>query len=176
VFAHFIINVFPANTGLVGLMLAAILAAAMSTLSSSLNSSASAVMNDFYLPRRATPVSDGQSLAITRGLTIVFGFVQMGIGYLALSLSSAVVDNALTILGFSAGLLLGVFVLGTFTRSVSQRAALTGAAIGLLVLLGLQFGLPSIGWPRLAHPWLALAGSATTVLAGLVAGRLGRPA
>lgn len=174
VFAHFIVHVFPSNTGLVGLMLAAILAAAMSTLSSSLNSSASAVVNDFYLPHRATSVSDHQSLTITRALTIVFGIVQMGIGYLALSLSSAVVDNALIILGFSAGLLLGVFVLGTFTRSVSQRAALTGAAIGLVALLGLQFGLPAIGWPRLAHPWLAMAGSTTTVLAGLIASRLSR--
>lgn len=173
VFAHFIVNVFPTNTGLVGLMLAAILAAAMSTLSSSLNSSASAVINDFYLPRR-TPVPDGHSLALTRGFTIVFGIVQMGIGYLALYLSSAVVDNALTIAGFSAGLLLGVFALGTLSRSVTQRAALTGAAIGLVTLLGLQFGLPSIGWPRLAYPWLAMAGSTTTVLTGLIASRLSR--
>jgi SSS family transporter len=64
VFAHFIVNVFPRNTGLVGLMLAAILAAAMSTLSSSLNSSASAVVNDWYLPWRGASADPRESLRL----------------------------------------------------------------------------------------------------------------
>jgi SSS family transporter len=172
VFAHFIVNVFPRNTGLVGLMLSAILAAAMSTLSSSLNSSASAVVNDWYLPRRATAPSDRQTLSLTRALTIVFGLLQMGVGYLATRLSSAVVDNALTVLGFSAGVLLGLFALGVLTRHVGERAALIGAAAGALVLTTLQFVLPSIGFPRVAYPWLALAGSSTTVAIGWTVSRL----
>lgn len=171
VFAHFIVNVFPVNTGLVGLMLAAILAAAMSTLSSSLNSSASALVNDLYLPGRGA-VAPARALALTRGFTAVFGLVQMCIGYLALYLSSAVVDNALTIAGFSAGLLLGVFALGVITARVDQRSALAGAAVGLVVLLAVQFVLPGIGWPRLAYPWLAVLGSITTLLAGLAASYL----
>jgi SSS family transporter len=172
VFAHFIVHVFPQNTGLVGLMLAAILAAAMSTLSSSLNSSASALVNDFYLPSRSTSVSPARALALTRHLTVVFGLVQMGVGYWALHLTSAVVDNALTIGGFSSGLLLGVFGLGVLTKDVGERAAFAGAAVGLLVLLTLQFGGPAMGYRRIAYPWLPLSGSAATVAAGWIAARL----
>jgi SSS family transporter len=166
VFAHFIVHEFPKDTGLVGLMLAAILAAAMSTLSSSLNSSASALVNDFYLPARRVPPEPRQALALTRRATIVFGLIQMGVGYWAAHLSSTVVDNALTIAGFSAGLLLGVYALGVLTRSVGQGAAIGGGGVGLVVLISLQFVAPALGWPRLAYLWLALAGATATFAAG----------
>jgi solute:Na+ symporter, SSS family len=172
VFAHFIVHEFPRNTGLVGLLLAAILAAAMSTLASSLNSSASAVMNDFYLLGRRTPPDGPRTLALTRRLTLVFGLVQIGIGYWATHLASAVVDNALTIAGFVAGLLLGLFGLATLTETVGGRSAAWGVAIGFVVLVGLQFGAPTAGWPRVAYPWLAVVGSATTFTAGWLAERV----
>lgn len=183
VFAHFIVHEFPRNTGLVGLMLSAILAAAMSTLSSSLNSSASALMNDFLTPLRTKPFSDRASLSVTRWLTVLFGVVQMAIGYFALYLSRSVVANALTIAGFSAGLLLGVYALGVLTKSVGQRAALIGAAFGLLTLLVVQFG-PQVNiwmafnygtrlleWDAVAFPWLPVIGASTTFVVGWVAGR-----
>jgi SSS family solute:Na+ symporter len=168
VFAHFMVNHFPKGTGLVGLMLAAILAAAMSTLSSSLNSSANALVNDFYRPWQGDTDSPERLLAITRGLTIAFGVLQIGIGVWALQLGDTVVKNALTIAGFSAGLLLGVFSLGVLTRRTGQVAALLGGAIGLAVLSYIQFWPmlhPEAGW-KVAFPWLALIGASSTFLAG----------
>lgn len=194
VFAHFIVHSFPRNTGLTGLMLAAILSAAMSTLSSSLNASASAFLNDIYLPRykgRTDAQESGTSpqsglksptdsshvseashlpssahqLRLSRWLTVVFGLIQIGIGIWAIRLEATVVRNALTIAGFSAGLLLGVFLLGVLSKRAGQSAALTGAACGLSVLLFVQFGAPLYGW-RIAWPWLALIGSVTTFLTG----------
>jgi Na+/proline symporter len=157
-------------------MLAAILAAAMSTLSSSLNSSAAALINDFYLPIRRTPLDPARTLAMTRGASVLFGFVQIGVGFGALLLTDSVVANALTIAGFSAGLLLGVYSLGVFTRHVGQTPAIAGAAVGLAVLSALQFGellvpLVQSQWPefhysRIAWPWLSLVGAVTTFLAG----------
>ena len=81
VFAHFIVNHYPRNTGLIGLMLAAILA---SNLSSSLSASAAAVVNDFYLPvaEDAARVA-ASSCWLTRVLTVVFGVVQIALGILA---------------------------------------------------------------------------------------------
>jgi Na+/proline symporter len=168
VFAHFIVHYFPKNIGLVGLMLAAILAAAMSTLSSSLNSSASALVNDFYLPSLSTPLPPERALQVTRNLTLLFGVIQIGVGFWATQLARTVVDNALTIAGFSAGLLLGVYSLGVLTKRVGQTAALSGAAVGLMVLLFVQFGVGSLGVKPIAWPWLALVGASTTFGCGVV--------
>jgi len=165
VFAHFIVHSFPQNTGLIGLMLAAILSAAMSTLSSSLNASASVLLNDFYLPRCRTPPVPESQLRLSRWLTVVFGVVQISIGIWAITLEETVIHNALTIAGFSAGILLGVFSLGVLSRRAGQTAALTGAIAGLAILLFVQFKAPDLGW-KVAWPWLAVIGSVTTCVVG----------
>jgi SSS family solute:Na+ symporter len=173
VFAHFIVHHFLQGTGLVGLMLAAILAAAMSTLSSSLNASAAALVHDFYLPWRKTQPAAGRLLWQTRWLTVAFGGVQMGIALLARQLDKAVVDSALTIAGFSAAALLGVFLLGLSSRKADQTAAIGGGLCGLAALGWLHFIAPQMRLPglpeglRVAWPWYALLGASVTWLAGL---------
>ncbi len=165
IFAHFMVHSFPKNTGLIGLMLAAILAAAMSTLSSSLSASASAVVSDFWLPScRVTP-SEATQVWTTRILTLGFGVLQIVIGIWASTFDNSVIKNALTIAGFSSGILLGLFGLGVFTQSVKSRAALGGAMVGLLLMLILQFALPTIGY-QIAFPWLPVFGSLTTFGSG----------
>jgi Na+/proline symporter len=173
VFAAFIVNHFPANTGLIGLLLAAILAAAMSTIASSLNASASSMIHDVWLPLREAagrrePLSPAAALAVTRWLTVGFGLVQVAVGIAAAAVDSTVVSRALTIAGYSAGLLLGVFVLGVTTRRVGQGAALVAAAAGLAALLVVQFVLPGYGI-KVAWPWYALIGSSVTFAVGLAA-------
>lgn len=181
IYAHFLMTAFPRNTGLIGLMLAAILSAAMSTLSSSLNSSATAVVNDFYLPMCDQQPTQTRLLVITQLLTVSFGILQVAIGMLATTLNKAVVDSALTIAGYSAGLLLGLFLLGILTQRVNQRAALAGALAGLISLLIVQFALPypefltnTLGIPlpnflpiKIAWPWYALIGSSITFVSGV---------
>jgi SSS family transporter len=180
VFAHFIVYHFPPGTGLVGLILAAILAAAMSTLSSSLNASAAALVHDFYLAWRKTPAAPHHLLWQTRWLTVAFGGVQMGIALLARQLDKAVVDSALTIAGFSAGTLLGVFILGIACRQAGQAAAIGGGLCGLAALSWLHFVAPHMPLPglpsglRVAWPWYALLGAAVTWLAGLLIATFGR--
>ncbi|MCA9129190.1 MAG: sodium/solute symporter [Planctomycetales bacterium] len=174
VYAHFIVHSFPKNTGMIGLMLAAILAAAMSTLSSSLNASASALLNDFYLPMQKDVVPPERVLQLTRYLAVGFGVLQVLIGIWAGSLKDTVVSNSLTIAGFSAGILLGLFTLGNLTNRVGQTAALAGSLLGLACLLFVQFAWPSVAltwWPdanlKIAWPWFALIGSMTTFTCAL---------
>jgi SSS family transporter len=177
IFVGFIVNDFPKGTGLVGLMLAAVLSAAMSTLSSSLNASASALLNDFWLPlRRGTAPTAAMQLRWSRWLTLLFGVVQVGTAFWATGLDKSVVANALTIAGFSGGLLLGIFLLGLFSRRAGQTAALVGAFCGIAVLLIVRFVLPTgievagEQWQlKLAWPWLALVGSLTTCVCGSLA-------
>jgi Na+/proline symporter len=180
VFAHFIVHEFPKNTGLIGLMLAAILA---SNLSSSLSASAAAVVNDFYLPWRkglsraaAKGPEEAHLFRLTRWLTVAFGFVQIAIGIGAKALydrDATVVSSALAVAGFAFGLLLGVFALGVFTRRANQWDALIGATAGLVVLLFLQFAVPALVAEKrlspefkVAFPWFALVGSSVTFVVG----------
>ncbi len=170
VFAHFIVNVFPKNTGLVGLMLAAIMAAAMSTLSSSLNSSASAVINDFLIPMRKASGRDasaGKLLSQTRFLAVGFGLLQILIGIFAQRIGDTVVSNALKIAGFSSGLILGLFALGVFTQRVGQAAAMIGCCAGFALLMLAQFVGPQFSFV-LSVPWLALVGASSTFGIGLL--------
>jgi SSS family transporter len=179
VFAAFVLSHFPRNCGLVGLLLAAILAAAMSTLSSSLNASASALVHDIVIPLsparpavRRVVADPAALLALTRGLTVLFGAAQIGVGIAATALDETVIRTALAIAGCAAGLLLGVFALGIGTRHVGQAAALAGAGFGLAVLLAVQFALPAAGI-MIAFPWYAMIGATATILAGLAASWLG---
>lgn len=162
IFPYFIVRHLP--TGVVGLVLAAIFAAAMSTLSSSLNSSAAAAVNDFYLPV-AGETSERRLLTISRVLTLVFGILQMAVAVVAIRLSSRVVEEVLGIASFTNGLVLGVFLLGTFTR-VGQRAALAGLTGGAVLMLWIKLGT-AVNWQ-----WYVLIGSLATSAIGWIAGRV----
>src|SRR5205807_692394 len=127
----------------------------------------SALVNDFYLSWRRTEPTPEHLFSVTRWLTVVFGVIQIAIAIWARQLEKAVVDNALTIAGFSAGLLLGVFALGVFTKRANQVSALVGGAVGLCVLLWLQFVAPQ--WQiNVAWPWFALIGATATFIAGYI--------
>jgi len=159
IFPYFIVNHLP--PGVVGLVLAAIFAAAMSTLSSSLNSSSAAIVNDFYQPATAGRRDEAHYLRVSRALTLTFGLVQMGIAVAAISFSSRVVDEVLGIASFTNGIILGVFLLGTCTR-VGQPAAFAGILGGSAVMLGVKLGT-LVSWQ-----WYVLIGSLTTVAIGVL--------
>lgn len=146
--------------GVAGVTLAAVFASAMSTLSSSLNSSAAALVGDFGGSSNDDPAAAGRRLAFSRVLTVVFGIVQAGLALAAARMSRSVVDDALAIASFVAGPMLGVFALGVFTRRTVGWQAVSGMAGGLAVLGYVKFGT-DVAWP-----WYALIGSATTFAVG----------
>lgn len=168
VFSTFIVNEMPKGIGLIGFLLAAVFSAAMSTLSSSLNSSATSVVSDWLKP--ANPqMGDAGVVRTSRGMTIVFGAIQIGIGIWAASWGQSVITNALAIAGFSAGLLLGLFALGSLLPKVNEAAALAGLGGGLCVLCFVKFwlGTPGHAWSYpIAWPWLPVLGSVATFTIG----------
>lgn len=164
IFPHFIVTHLP--TGIIGLICAAIFAAAMSTLSGSLNSSAAAAMADFYMPITHGRRSDAHYLRMSRVLTAVWGALQILVALAAINLSTRVVDEVLGIASFTNGLILGVFLLGTFT-AVRQRAAFLGVAVGAAVMLAVKFATP-VNWQ-----WYVLIGSIVTFAVGWTAARMG---
>jgi SSS family transporter len=164
VFARFILDEIP--VGVLGVLLGAIFAAAMSTLSSSLNSCATAAANDFLFSGKESNAPAEKQLRAVRILTVVFGCIQIAVGIAGQWVTSSVVSSVLGIAAFTTGIVLGVFFLGIFAERVGQRAALVGLVIGLASMTIIFFATP------LAWPWFALFGSAITFAAGLGASLL----
>ncbi len=156
VFPHFIVTHLPA--GIVGLVLAAIAAAAFT---SSLNSQAATTIADFYVPMTGGKKSDAHYLKASKLLTAMWGIVQIAAGtFAALYLTRSMVDQVLDIQSFTNGVILGIFFLGTFTRRVRSTATIIGILVGAAVMIYVKFRTP-ISWQ-----WYVLIGSVTTFAIG----------
>src|SRR5262249_28231611 len=143
VFARFIVTYLP--TGVLGLVLAAVFSSAMGTLAGSLNSAASAMVNDLYKPLTGR-TDERHLLRLSRALTVVWGVVLMSCAFAATHLKDSVVSNALAIASFVTGILLGLFLLGILTRRVGQAAALVGMIAGVVAVSSVKFGT-EVAWP-----------------------------
>ncbi len=130
VFPHFIGKHLPA--GLTGLIIAAVLAAGMSTVSTSLNSSATVLHSDFFLRFLQPGASDATSLTFLRLATLAVGIVGTGISFLLLNVSSAL-DAWWTLSSVFSGGILGLFLLGMISQA-KNASALIAVIAGLLVI------------------------------------------
>ncbi len=166
VFATFIVEQLP--RGVVGITLAAVFSAAMSTLSSSLNASANAAVSDFYQPLLGASATDKRLLLVSRLATVLFGVGQMAIAMASQWLlgGRSTVYQVLAIAGFTTGPILGLFFLAACPKPVSQRAALGGFAVGLMVLTCVAFQ----PWEayKINDLYYSFIGATVTFLVGLV--------
>jgi Na+/proline symporter len=164
VFPDFITKYMP--SGLAGLVVAAIFAAAMS---SSLNSIAATAVNDLYKPLRPQR-SDGHYLKVSHVLTLVWGVVQIGVALAVRNQSGSALSNALSVASLINGPILGVFLVGTFLRRVSQPPALIGMLVSCGVMLYV-FLQTTIAWT-----WYVFLGSAVTFVVAWLASLAFAPA
>ena len=125
IYPTFIVTHMP--HGISGLLIAAILAAAMSNLSAALNSLSSSSMMDFYL-RGNRKLSEQRKMMISRVSTVFWALILFGLAILSLHKIARVVEVGLQIASVAYGALLGVFLLGVLTKRANQ----TGAMIGML--------------------------------------------
>ncbi len=168
IFPRFIVDHLP--VGLAGLVIAGVLAAAMSTVSSSLNSLASATTHDFYaaISGRNDP---HHLLKVGRWATLAWAVVLMGGALAFRSQGTPVVELALSIASVTYGGLLGTFIMaGTMPRA-RGRDAMTAILVATGVMLVVVLGKP---WPfaDLAWPWYVPLGTAVTITAGYLSSAL----
>jgi SSS family solute:Na+ symporter len=157
IYPTFIVTHMP--HGISGLLIAAILAAAMSNLSAALNSLSSSTILDLFV--RLRPQTDEHSrMRLSRLATIVWASVLFSLAVLSLHKSARVVEVGLQIASVSYGALLGVFLLGVLTRRANQL----GSAIGMLCGFAIEVFL----WKYTAVPWTwwVAIGSLTTFSVG----------
>lgn len=172
VFPYFIATEFPA--GFAGLLIAAIFAATMSSLSSGINAITTALDIDFYqrLIKQPRASSQDQNLAqvrFSRILSVLIGAGATGLACFIGRLGTIIEIGLRFIDGFS-GPLLGLFLLGMFTKRTNSVGACTGAVLGILATTYANF------FSRLSFTWFPAIGCIVTLLGGYLTSRLGKEA
>jgi SSS family transporter len=171
IFPAFIVTEMP--RGVAGLMVAAILAAAMSNLSAAVNSLSSSSMVDFYLAWRPN-TDDSRRARLSRVMTFFWAMLLFILALLSRG-GGHVVEVGLSIASVAYGALLGVFLLGTLTTSATESGAMIGMIGGLAadILLWRQthpfhfmLGTVPIFFPKIAWTWFVLIGSLITFALG----------
>jgi SSS family solute:Na+ symporter len=168
IYPTFIVTRMP--HGIAGLLIAAVLAAAMSNLSAALNSLSSSSIMDFYLRFRSgsrsasdPKVSEAGQLRLARLATVAWALVLFGLAVLALHRVGRVVEVGLQIASVAYGALLGVFLLGVLTKRANQRGAMVGMICGFAMELYLW------GWSQVAFTWWVAIGTCVTFAVGYAA-------
>ncbi len=162
IYPTFIVSQMP--HGVSGLLIAAILAAAMSNLSAALNSLSSSSMMDFYL-RRHPQLDERRKIRLSRVATLFWAMLLFALAVLSLHKVGRVVEVGLQIASVAYGALLGVFLLGVVTR----RATQTGAMIGMLCGFATELLLLRT---RVPWTWYVAIGTLVTFAVGYAASLL----
>ena len=166
IFARFLVEELPA--GLTGLLIAGVFAAAMSSLSSSINSLASATAYDYWAPLAGAEDDDARILRAGKAFTLVWAALLVGgaILFIPLSTRTSAVEAALAIASLVYGGLLGAFFLGVLTRGPDQRAVMVAMVVGIGTVVLLQGAM--------AWPWYVPVGSLLTLGTGVLLGTVWR--
>ena len=161
IFATFIVHQLP--PGITGLLIAGVFAAAMSSLSSSINSLASATAYDYWAPMAGARGDDARILRAGKLFTLVWATLLIvgAILFIPLSKGTSAVEVALGIASLVYGGLLGAFALGIFTRRPGQGAMVVGVVVGIGLVIWLRNDM--------AWPWYVLVGSVVTFVVGVLA-------
>lgn len=148
-------------TGLAGVLLASIIAVAMSNASGSLNSLAASSVLDFAKLRGGSADSV-QFLRLSRSMTLVWGLILMAFGFIKWG---PLLEAGLTVASLPFGSLLGLFLLGTLDRRANAAGALTGMFLGLAAILFVW------RYMEIAFTWYVLIGAAVTFFVGSAVSR-----
>ena len=169
-FPWFIVSVLP--PGVTGLLIAAIFAAAMSTVSTCLNSSATIILSDYYRRHLNRQATERQSVRFLRVTTVVWGLAGTAVGVAMTRVRSAL-DAWWTLAGILGGGTLGLFLLGFMSSRATNRSAVVGVVTGIGLILWMTVSpsllvLPAT-WRSPFHEYLIIVfGTVAVLVAGLV--------
>lgn len=182
VFPKYIVEQLP--IGVAGLVLAGVLAAAMSTLSSSLNALASSTMTDI-IGNRLSGLDDSKALKLSRFITLGWALVFVFFATMFESRQNPVVELGLSIASFTYGALLGAFLLGLLIKRVQEKEAMFAFVVSIVAMVVIIFGVwstsegswvfifnpdadikISMGLVPIAWPWYTSIGTVITLILG----------
>lgn len=163
VFIHFILNNLP--RGLIGLLLAVILSAAMSSTASELNALGSTTTIDLY-KRNTSEKSESEMVKVSRWFTLLWGIVAIGIACVA-NLAENLIQLVNIIGSIFYGNVLGIFLLAFFFKMVKSNAVFVAALITQVIVIGLFF-LNEYDFINLPFLWLNFVGCAIVIFLALL--------
>ena len=161
----FVASFFP--VGLTGLFMAGLLAAAMSSLDSTINSLSALTLQDVVERYRKEPLSEKAAYWAAKGLTLFWGAVCIGFAFTVADISDTVIESVNKIGSLINGPLLAVFLLGMFTRKSHETGVLIGLGAGFVTNLALWKWVPEVSWL-----WWNVIGFGVTWAVGYVASLL----
>ncbi len=176
VFPFFILSNLPA--GLTGLLIASVFAAGMSTISTSVNSSATVILNDYFNKSASGGNKERASMKILYTASILFSFFSILIAIAMINVQSAL-DTWWKLASIFSGGMLGLFLLGFIVKKVNNTSAIIGVAAGALVIGWMSLspiffkgpGLTKLASPF--HSYLSIVFGTTTIFViGFMAGIL----
>ena len=169
IFPWFIVHKLP--TGISGLLVAAIIAAAMSTIAATLNSGATVLLEDYYKRFAAHRAIPANNLRFLRVSTVVLAIASIAIGLAVMNVQSALTAFWAMQSVLSGGML-GLFLLGAFSKHTRATHALIATLCGFITLAWVTFGQQVLPLPWLFHVNLAIVfGTLSIVVIGFVLGQ-----
>lgn len=145
VFPHFVAKHLP--PGVTGLLIAAIFAAAMSTVSTSLNSSATLLLDDYYRRFLRRDAHETESMRVLYIATFLWGFLGTGMALMLVSRTESALDTWWMLASLFSGGMVGLFLLGMISKRTGNAAALVAVLLGTLVLAWMAFS--PVYWGRI---------------------------
>lgn len=131
IFPFFIVNTLP--TGITGLLIAAIFAAGMSTVSTSVNSTATIILSDYYKRYRNPKASEKTSMKVLYVASVIFGILGIGISLTLVGVES-VLDAWWSLASIFSGGMLGLFLLAFLSQKMRNIDAAIGVIIGVVII------------------------------------------
>ena len=179
VLPHFIVRKLP--SGIAGLLIAAIFAAAMSSMDTSLNSAATLVLCDIYQRYFRPQASEGESMRVLYLATAVFGIIGTVTALAMIKVESAL-DVWWSLQGIFTGGMLGLFLLGLISRRAQNPHAVIAVVVGILIIFWMSFSTSDL-WPasleNLANPlhsfMTIVVGTSSIVLVGTLVAQFLQP-
>ena len=165
VFPYFIVHSLP--VGVTGLLVAAIVAAAMSTVSATLNSGATVIMEDWYKRYFNRSAGERSCVVVLRSSTVFLGVASMAVAFAVIGVESAL-STWWMLQSVLSGGMLGLFLLGVVSRRVRPSQAVVATLLGVLAVAWIVFGQKAL------HPNLAIViGTCVLFASGLGLSRVG---
>jgi len=163
IFPMFILKEIPVIPA--GIIIAGLLAAAMSTLAGSISSITSATVYDLLIPNFKKSFTDDNKLKLSKIFTLVWAVVLIFSAFFFMNTSRVVVELALSIASFTYGALLGTFLLGIIVKKAGQRDAIIAFFSGI-IFMTLVISFKLVGWT-----WFTLVGVICTVSVGAISAK-----